>query len=169
MTEIRWAKLEDARDLGLVHSESYRNAYKGVLPDEFLNQYTPISRERYFYNSLIQGTEHIAITLVNNKAVGCLMLKACSDNDLQKFSGEISAIYLLQNFRAIGLGSQLLNWGLERLKDLGYSTAVLWVLKENKNAIMFYEKQGFMRDGTERIILRGRELSQIRYQKELLY
>jgi hypothetical protein len=58
-----------------------------------------------------------------------------------------------------------LNWGLEKLKDLGYSTAILWVIKENKNAISFYEKQVFWHDGIERKIFRGIELSQIRYQK----
>lgn len=167
MIEIRWARLEDARNLGLVHSESYRETYKGIMPDEFLNQYTPVAREWYFY-VLIQSAERIAIMLVDNKAVGCLILKACSDKDLQKCSGEISAIYLIQNFRAIGLGKQLLNWGLEKLKDLGYTTAILWVLKENKKAISFYERQGFWHDGIERKIFRGIELSQIRYQKALI-
>ncbi|WP_090799427.1 GNAT family N-acetyltransferase [Paenibacillus sp. GP183] len=87
---------------------------------------------------------------------------------MEKCSGEISAIYLVQNFRAIGLGKQLLNWCLEKLKDLGYTTAILWVLKENKNAISFYEKQGFWHDGIERKIFRDIELSQIRYKKALI-
>jgi ribosomal protein S18 acetylase RimI-like enzyme len=168
MTEIRWAQLEDIQDLGYVHSEAYRNAYQGIVPDEYLNQVTPKVRERYFYNALIQGTESIAIVLIDNKAVGCMMLKACSDDDMQKYSGEISAIYLLQNYRGIGLGRQLLNWGLEKLKDLGFRTAVLWVLKENKNAIRFYEQQGFVHDGIDRIITRGRKLIQVRYLKTLL-
>lgn len=47
----------------------------------------------------------------------------------------------------------MLNWGIRELKDLGYRTAVLWVQKENKNAIRFYEQQDFVHDGTERIIL----------------
>jgi GNAT superfamily N-acetyltransferase len=168
MLEIRWARLEDARSLGIVHSESYRNTYKGIIPDEFLNQFTPVVREKCFYSALIQGVERIGIMLVDNKAVGCLILRVCSDKDLQKCSGEISAIYLIQNYRFIGLGKQLLNWCLEKLIELGYTTAILWVLKENKNALSFYEKQGFWHDGMERKIFRGIELSQIRYQKALI-
>ena len=168
MIEIRWAKLEDARDLGFVHSESYRNTYKGIMPDDYLNQYTPIVRERYFYKALIQGAEEIAIMLVDNKAVGCLILKACTDDGIQKCGGEIAALYLIQNYRGNGLGKHLLKWGIDKLKEGGYDTALLWVLKENKHAIRFYERQNFVHDGTERLINRGRQLIQIRYQKALL-
>ncbi len=167
MIEIRWAQLEDVRDLGFVHSVSYRAAYKGIIPEEYLNLYTPIERERYYYNALIQGTEQIAIILVDNKAVGCLILKACSDIDLQQSAGEISAIYLLPNCMGMGLGKHLLNWGINKLKELGYGIAVLWVLKDNKNAIRFYERQQLICDVTERQIYRGRNLLQIRYLKPL--
>ncbi|MNI52114.1 Mycothiol acetyltransferase [compost metagenome] len=168
MIQIRLAGLEDAKDLGLVQSESYRNAYKDIMPDEFLREYTPISRESYFNNALSKGTEHIAIMLVDNKTVGFLILKACSDNDLDDSYGEISAIYLLQHFRGKGFGIQLFNWGIEKLINLGFSSAALWVLKENKNAIGLYGQQEFVPDGTERVIFRGRELSQIRYQKRIV-
>lgn len=168
MTEIRWAQLKDVQDLGFVHSESYRNAYKGIMPDDYLDEYTPIVREKYFYNALLHGTEQIAVMLVDSKAVGCMIIKACSDNDLQPCSSEISAIYLLQNYKGMGLGKHLLNWGIDKLKELGYTTAILWVLKENKHAIRFYEHQHFVTDGAERQIFRGRNLIQIRYQKALL-
>ncbi|MFD0717696.1 GNAT family N-acetyltransferase [Paenibacillus sp. GCM10027626] len=162
MIEIRWAQLEDTRDLGFVHSESYRKAYKEIIPDEYLEQYTPVVRERYFYNTLVQGTEQIAVILVDNKIVGCMLLKACNDDDLQDDSGEISAIYLLQNYIGMGLGKQFLNWGLEKLKELGFGSVVLWVLKENKRAIRFYERQEFVYDEKERLIFRGMNLLQLR-------
>jgi ribosomal protein S18 acetylase RimI-like enzyme len=96
-----------------------------------------------------------------------MVLKTCSDDDLQNNGGEISAIYLLQNYRGVGLGKQFLKWGMERLKDFGFTTVVIWVLKENQKAIRFYEMQGFVHDGTERFIERGKELIQLRYLKGL--
>ncbi|MDQ0914735.1 GNAT family N-acetyltransferase [Paenibacillus sp. V4I5] len=134
MTEIRWAQLEDTQELGYVHSEAYLNTYQGIMPDEYLNQVTPKVRERYFYTALVQRVERVAIALIDKKAVGCMVLKASSDDDLNH-SGEISAIYLLQNYRGVGLGKQLLKWGMDRLKDFGFTTVVIWVLKENRNAI----------------------------------
>lgn len=163
MIEIRWAQLEDIRDLSLVHSEAYRNAYQGIIPDKYLNQVTPKVREKYFYTALTQGEERIAIAIHDKKTVGCMILKACGDDDLQSHSGEIAAIYLLQNYRDIGLGKTLLKWGIEKLKAFGCTTVAIWVLRENHKAIRFYEKQGFTRDGAERLISRGKELIQFRY------
>lgn len=167
MVEIRWAGIEDARNLGIVHSEAYRDAYKGIMTDEFLNAFIPAARETYFYNALFQGAERIAILSVDGQAAGCLILRACSDEDLHIRSGEISALYLIPDYRGNGLGKRLLDWGLAQLNELGYATAALWVLKDNEKAIRFYEKYGFRHDGAERQILRGMELSQIRYLKPL--
>jgi GNAT superfamily N-acetyltransferase len=163
MIEIRWAQLEDIQDLGLVHSEAYRNAYQGIIPDEFLNQVTPEVSGEYFCTALTQGEERVAIALIDKRTVGCMVLKACSDDDLQKHSGEITAIYLLQNHRGIGIGKTILKWGIGKLKDFGCSKVAIWVLRENLNAIRFYEKQGFVRDGAERLISRGKELIQYKY------
>lgn len=163
MIEIRWAQLEDIQALSLVHSEAYRNAYQGIIPDEYLNQVTLEVREEYFYTALTQGEDRVAIALIDKKTVGCMVIKACSDDDLQSHSGEITAIYLLQNYRGIGLGKTLLKWGIEKLKAFGCTTVAIWVLRENSNAIRFYEKQGFVRDGAERLISRGKELIQFRY------
>jgi len=56
---------------------------------------------------------------------------------------------------------------LERLRERSYDEVILWVLEENKNAIRFYERQGFECDDTVREIWRGRALRQVRYRKEL--
>ena len=163
MIEIRWAQLEDITALSLVYSEAYRNTYQRIIADEYLNQVTPEIRREYFYTALTQEEERVAIALIDKKTVGCMVLKACSDDDLPSHSGEITAIYLLQNYRGIGLGKTLLKWGVEKLKDCGCTTVAIWVLRENPKAIRFYEKQGFVRDGAERVISRGKELNQIRY------
>ncbi|CAG7658341.1 GNAT family N-acetyltransferase [Paenibacillus allorhizosphaerae] len=163
MIEIRWAQLDDIQELGFVHSEAYRNAYQGIIPDEYLNQVTPKVREEYFYRALTQGEERVAIAVIDKKTVGCMVLKSCSDDDLQSHSGEIAAIYLLKKHRGIGLGEMLLKWGIEKLKAIGCTKVVVWVLRENLNAIRFYERQGFVRDGAERLINRGKELIQFRY------
>ncbi len=64
-------------------------------------------------------------------------------------TGEIFALYVLSEFYGKGVAQQLMNAGLERLKS--YQEICLWVLRENKRAIRFYEKCGFEPDGEEMI------------------
>ena len=50
--EIRWAKQEDAIDLGIILSESWKVAYKNIIPDEVLDKINVKKREDYFKESL---------------------------------------------------------------------------------------------------------------------
>ena len=62
-------------------------------------------------------------------------------------TGEIFAMYVLSEYYGKGVAQQLMKTGLEQLN--GYSQICLWVLKENKRAIHFYQKCGFISDGEE--------------------
>ena len=64
-------------------------------------------------------------------------------------TGEIFALYVLSEYYGKGVAQQLMRAGLDRLKD--YPRVCLWVLKENKRAIRFYRKFGFVPDGEEMI------------------
>ena len=43
-----------------------------------------------------------------------------------------------------------------------FSEIFLWVLKENKRAIAFYQKMGFTFDGQEKILDLGKPITEIR-------
>jgi len=164
---IRWATPKDWGTLGFVHSESYRSAYEGIMPDDYLNKITVEHRQNYFQIALNEGSEKIALITVDDKPVGCLTIGKCRDTDTDDTCGEIRAIYLLREHWGKGLGKLLLQWGTDRLQELGFRKVSLWVLKENKNARSFYENLGFKHDGTEQVIIRGIELVQVRYRKSL--
>ncbi|TMV53085.1 GNAT family N-acetyltransferase [Paenibacillus mesophilus] len=160
---IRWADLGDCRDLGRVHSEAYRSAYKGIIPDHYLMRVTADTRETYYRETLGNGCEKIAILMENQAAAGVLVVGECRDDDLDASYGEISSIYMIEDVWGKGYGKAFLGWGMERLKELGYSNVSLWVLEENKRARNFYERFGFWRDGAEKTITRGTRLVQMRY------
>ena len=57
---------------------------------------------------------------------------------------------MLKEYYGKGVGRALMDAGLQALKaDSSYKTIVLWVLKENRRAIRFYEKCGFRATGEE--------------------
>lgn len=63
---------------------------------------------------------------------------------VQGFSGEISAIYVLQRAQNCGLGRRLMAAMARSLGDRGHGAASLWVLRDNAPARRFYERLGGM-------------------------
>lgn len=81
--------------------------------------------------------------------------------------GEIQGIYLLRAYQRHGLGRALLEDGLRRLRAAGYPSVCLWVLSTNENARRFYEKNGFVPDGTEKTEILGEPITEVRYVRKL--
>ncbi|KYH34009.1 protease synthase and sporulation negative regulatory protein PAI 1 [Clostridium tepidiprofundi DSM 19306] len=163
MIYIRYANSDDAKELGIIHSQSWKIAYKGIVPDSVLNNISAEKREKYFYNALTEKIEEDALIFVDDKPIGFICIGKCRDNDLDDSYGEIWGIYLLPSYWNQGLGYKLINWGINALIDRGFKNIILWVLKENINACKFYEKVGFCFEGTEKEINIGKTLIECCY------
>jgi len=163
MYQIRYADIDDAKTLGEIHSASWKNAYQGIIPDEILHSITPEKREAYFRRALSEGWEEDAIISNEDQAFGLICIGKSRDFDQSDDYGEIWGIYLLPEYWNQGIGSRLIDWGINELKTRGYTHVSLWVLEENMNARRFYERKGFMHDGTKKAIRIGIELIEIRY------
>lgn len=161
--EIRWVAEEDADALGNIHSASWRAAYKGIIPDSVLDGFTPEKRAERFRNAMRNKNEETSIILVNSMPAGFITLGKCRDEDAGTGWGEIWGIYMHPDYWHSGIGSLLFNWGLEELGERGFDTAALWVLEGNSRARKFYEKHGFEKEGTSKIIQLDKELREIRY------
>ncbi|WP_055668701.1 GNAT family N-acetyltransferase [Desnuesiella massiliensis] len=163
MYEIRYADINDARILGEIHSHSWKVTYKGIVPDEILNNITAEKREKYFEKALSQGWEEDALIFKEDKAVGLICIGRCRDEDKDDSYGEIWGIYLLPEYWNGGIGYELINWGLTELRKRSYKKVTLWVLEENIKARKFYEKVGFKHDGAVKEVNIGKALKECRY------
>jgi ribosomal protein S18 acetylase RimI-like enzyme len=63
-------------------------------------------------------------------------------------SGEVYAIYLLEEAAGRGIGRRLVDEAVRRLRAGGFDHVVLWVLETNGRARRFYEQAGWHADGT---------------------
>lgn len=167
MYNIRYAKISDSKILGEIHAKSWKVAYKNIIPDEFLDNISIEDRSKFFEKSLTEGWEEDAIIYKNSLPIGMICIGKCRDIDLDNSSGEIWGIYVLPDYFNLGIGSSLMTWGINELKDRGYSKIILWVLEKNHNAIKFYEKHGFKFDGTIKEIYLGKSLMECRFVKKL--
>jgi len=63
-------------------------------------------------------------------------------------AGEVHAIHVAPEERGRGVGTVLLVAAVEAMRSLGVRRAILWVLDGNATARRFYERQGWVWDGT---------------------
>lgn len=168
MIEIRYARPSDAKALGHIQSSSWRAAYKGIVPDDVLAAYTPESREKAFKGFLASGESRNAIALCDGRPAGWACFEKCRDADAPAFRGEIWGVYISPAYWRRGIGSKLLCWTIDELKASGFTSASLWVLKDNSSARAFYERHGFKPDGAEKELELGEKLIVVRYVKETI-
>lgn len=162
---IRWADGSDAESMARVHVESYHNAYRYLMPSDYLESIT-IERQQKYYEELIRcgGPDKAAVLSVAGQVAGCLVIGKVT-GDARDCYGEIFSIYLPPERQGEGYGRALLDWGIERFGEMGLTHVVLWVLSDNKDARVFYEHAGFINTREERLIRRGTELVQVRYER----
>ena len=62
--------------------------------------------------------------------------------------GEVVAIYALASYWGRQVGKPLMDRAVEELRAQGFPNIMLWAFEANARARRFYEKYGFVFDGT---------------------
>jgi GNAT superfamily N-acetyltransferase len=166
--EVRPARLEDAGQIALVHVMSWQQAYRGLVPQEYLDSLDLDQRARAWRRVLEQPDSPGRAILVMDSGdtlVGFVSLGPARDEDQNPEQvGEVRAIYLLADAWGKGLGRQLMAAAVERLAATGFEQAILWVLDSNVRARRFYEAGGWFADGTVKDDdSRGFQMTEVRY------
>lgn len=164
---IRVATVDDAAQIAAVHVQSWQSAYRGLLPDEFLDNLSVEQRLTQWQSTLSHPTNNVLVCEDKAQVVGFVSYGRCRDEDLEGAEvGEIYGIYLRPDKWGQGFGAALMQAGLAWLQEQDYQTASLWVLAGNERAMHFYEQFGFKPDGMTKVESRpGIELHEVRYVK----
>ena len=144
--EIEWKSL--------VHWQTWREAYDDLLPAEFQETMT-LERCRFFSQKYPENT---LIAIDGLKVIGFISYGNFRDKTMQ--AGEIIALYVLKDYYGKGIAQKLVKAALTALDS--FSEIFLWVLKDNKRAIAFYQKMGFTFDGQEKTLELGKPIKEKR-------
>jgi GNAT superfamily N-acetyltransferase len=171
-TVIRAARVADAAQIAVVHVRSWQSAYRGLLPQAYLDGLDPAQRvgrwERYLTE--VDGTTGgVLVAEDDGHLIGFISHSQSRDADADpKQVGEVGAVYLLSNAWRNGVGSRLMNAALGRLAEAGFTEATLWALDSNVRARRFYEAVGWSADGALKSDeSRGFPMTEVRYRKSL--
>jgi ribosomal protein S18 acetylase RimI-like enzyme len=148
---IRPARMEDVPEIAVVHVRSWQAAYRGLLPQAYLDGLDPSQRIGQWERSLSAADWSHGGTLVadaGGRLSGFVSYGPARDDDADsKRAGEIYAIYLMPAVWGKGIGRQLMAVALGRLSEAGFDQVILWVLDSNVRARRFYEAGGWLADG----------------------
>ena len=161
--EIRKASLDDVKDISRIHALSWKTAYKGIIPQAYLDELKESFWVPAFTTWIQDNVLTVQLIVENGSSVGCVAYGKSRDKSLSDW-GEIVSIYLLPEYFGRGYGNKLLENALLDLKKYGYQNIYLWVLKENQRARHFYEKNKLQCNKDECTCeIMGKELTDIRY------
>lgn len=160
---IRHGREEDRLALGRIYAEAWKAAYRGNVPDEFLDSLTaekaaPPPGAVNGRSCLVYEADGMVAGLVNFGPG-----RDAGDED----KAEIRSIYILPEFWRGGIGSRLFDGAQEALRQAGYTRLFLWVLAENARARAFYARMGMSECDRRSIVIAGKELEEVRYEKDI--
>lgn len=140
---LKEMKTEDEiRGKAYVHWKAWHEAYPSMISHEYLEKLTLEKCEKMAFS----WPDNTIVAKDSNRVIGFVCF---GNREEAPETGEIFALYVLSEYYGTGVALQLMNAGLEQLNE--FSQVCLWVLKENKRAIRFYQKCGFCPNGEEMV------------------
>ena len=165
---IRKASEHDAMRIAEIHVETWREAYRGMVPADYLEALDPHRRSVMWREILASPEKTVLVALRESKIVGFCAQLPSRDLPSPAEIAEISALYVEPSSWDSGAGRSLMMAALDHAREHRFTIATLWVLSSNQRGRSFYEKAGFRPDGSERTEGRlGFSLHEIRYRKDL--
>lgn len=139
---IRKKERKDCYDIARVVTIAWNETYKGLVPDEFLNNLFLNEEERAknSYNKFDENNNHQYVLEVDNKIFGFVNVGS-TDESAYDNCGEIHAVYIINGYKGYGFGKKLIEAGIEELKSMGYNKMIIGCLVGNPSN-KFYEHIG---------------------------
>ena len=160
--EFHEMRPEEAAGKGFVHCQSWKESYRGIVDDDYLDRRITLERCREI---AVRWPQNTVVAVDDGRVVGFGCWCPCRDEDASPNTGELQALYLLDEYKGRGIGRALLDFCMDKLAQ--YDKAVLWVLAENERAIGFYRHCGFHPDGGEQWLTLGTPVRCVRMAKKI--
>ena len=171
MLVVRLAEPCDALAVARVHVRSWQAAYRGHMPDTFLDSLRPEDRvTRYDFATRDPNLPRTVVAELDGFIAGFAATAPSRDTDLAgQGYGELCGLYLDPDYWGRGFGKILISSARARLAgELGFGHACLWVLDGNARAERFYQLDGWRRDGARKTeAVWGAVVEEVRYRREL--
>jgi GNAT superfamily N-acetyltransferase len=165
---IRAALAEDVDEVARLHVSVWQTAYRGHVPDSYLDSLEPSQRAIMWSRVLLEPTALVLVAVEGASVVGFCSSLPSRDPEASSSVAEISALYVDASLWRSGYGTQLLEAAIASARTRGFQEMTLWVLAANVAARAFYEARGFSMDAVTKTEERpGFTLLETRYRRSI--
>jgi L-amino acid N-acyltransferase YncA len=160
---IRKAVLTDAKGIAKVHVDSWKSTYKNIIPDEFLKKLSYDQRTELWNRNITKEGNYVFV--VENNEGEIIGFADCGKRESNNVpnSGDLTSIYLLEEYQGKGVGKQLLKQLFLQFEELGFNRVFVEILEDNKTRY-FYEYYGANLLKSEKITIAGAKLNLLIYE-----
>jgi GNAT superfamily N-acetyltransferase len=153
---LRPARAHDAPHLLAIQRAASVAAFAHIYPPE-LYPFPDAEVLRLWEEALDDPSVDVYLAVVDGKPVGSVSVD----------DAWLRTLYVLPALWSRGVGSALLEHGLQRMRERGARFAKLWTLEENEAGRRFYERRGWALTDETRVVPFPPHPIDVQYAKEL--
>jgi ribosomal protein S18 acetylase RimI-like enzyme len=159
---VRAALPADADAIATAHVAAWREAYQGLLPDAVLAGLSVASRSEQWRQTLTRAPATHSVFIAEAQSADIVGFISGGPRRAQGLAGdaEVYALYVRAAAQRQGLGRQLMRALGVALRERGFHSLGLWVLRENAAARGFYARLG----GERRDMEAGHTITETAYE-----
>jgi GNAT superfamily N-acetyltransferase len=164
---IREAKATDSASIARIDVDTGQTTYTGIMPKDYLDsrtyeQRTSVWQSRYSDSDRLWHGWFVYVAEDNGRNVVGFAGGGPQHGEVRGYSGELGFIYLLKSYQRRGIGRQLTGVIVNRLKQQGHTSMLVWVLAA-KPYRSFYESLGGQIVGEKEVNFGGKFIKEIAY------
>lgn len=169
MATIRLAGAADCDKVGALQVKAWLETYRGLVADGVLDTLSTLDQAASWRRILVREPQAVLAVAErsNGRLVGFAGGGARRGSRLPHDS-EIYALYVLGAAQRQGLGRALMTTAARALRERGFQSLCLWVLRDNAPARRFYERLGGIAVGEKTDSMGGKPLAEVAYGWESL-
>ena len=153
---IRKAKNSDLNGIIRVNVETWKTAYKGVVPDNYIQGFIIRTQDKRWQKQLMNMIEEniFFIAETNKREIIGFAIGGLERSNNPNYEGELMGIYIQKEYQRQGIGKALINKVIGKLIKLKVNTMLVWVLENNPYRAFYDTLGGNVVDKKEHEILK---------------
>ncbi len=170
---VRPAELADADQIARIQLTTWRSAYRDLLPAEVLDGLSADDAAQTWRQTISQGPAQVFVATEGTWHVGFCAAGPAPQEESAGADGTpvpdadqvalVSTLLVEPRWGRRGHGGRLLATAGAAMRTAGTARGICWIAEGDKASLSFYERTGWVRDGTVRTLdAAGRPLREVR-------